>query len=52
VILPVHYWQNWTGLFDPAGATGMGLGVVDQVATITACTTACWVLLRRRHPAA
>lgn len=52
VILPVHYWQNWTGLFDPAGATGMGLGVIVQVATITLCTTVSWVFLRRRDPAA
>ena len=52
VILPVHYWQNWTGLFDPAGATGMNLGIIDQLATIAVCAAASWVLLRRRDPAA
>src|SRR5262249_20238133 len=52
VILPVHYWQNWTGLFDPAGASGMRLGIVDQVATIVVCSTASWAFLRRRDPAA
>jgi ABC-2 type transport system permease protein len=51
-ILPVHYWQNWVGLFDPAGATGMGLGTVVQLATIALCVAACWVILRRRDPAA
>ncbi len=52
VVLPVHYWQNWVGLFDPAGATGMGLGTADQLATIALCTVACWAILRRRDPAA
>jgi ABC-2 type transport system permease protein len=52
VILPVHYWQNWVGLFDPAAATGMGLGTVVQLATITLCVAACGVILRRRDPAA
>ncbi|MFI6070633.1 hypothetical protein ACIA5C_03460 [Actinoplanes sp. NPDC051343] len=52
VALPVHYWQNWTGLFDPAGASGMGLGAVVQVATVGVCTLACWVILHRRDPAA
>jgi ABC-2 type transport system permease protein len=52
VLLPVHYWQNWVGLFDPAGATGMGLGTAVQLATIALCVAACWVILRRRDPAA
>ena len=52
VALPVHYWQNWTGLFDPAGASGMGVGAVVQAATVGVCTLACWVILRRRDPAA
>jgi ABC-2 type transport system permease protein len=52
VVLPVHYWQTWTGLFDPAGATGMGLGTVVQLATIALCTAGCWIILRRRDPAA
>jgi ABC-2 type transport system permease protein len=33
VVLPVHYWQNWAGLFDPAGATGLRLGILVQAAT-------------------
>jgi ABC-type transport system involved in multi-copper enzyme maturation permease subunit len=52
VVLPVHYWQNWVGLFDPAGATGMALGTVVQLATIALCVAACSVILRRRDPAA
>jgi ABC-2 type transport system permease protein len=52
VILPVHYWQNWTGLFDPAGATGTGPGVIDQLATIAVCAAASWAVLKRRDPAA
>jgi ABC-type transport system involved in multi-copper enzyme maturation permease subunit len=52
VVLPVHYWQNWVGLFDPAGATGMGLGTVVQLATIALCTAGCWIILRHRDPAA
>jgi ABC-2 type transport system permease protein len=52
VALPVHYWQYWVGLFDPAGATGMGLGALVQFATITVCVTACWAILHRRDPAA
>lgn len=52
VVLPVHYWQNWIGLFDPAGATGLGLGVVVQLATVALCAAACWLILRRRDPAA
>jgi ABC-2 type transport system permease protein len=52
VVLPVHYWQNWVGLFDSAGATGMGLGAVVQLATIALCVPACGVILRRRDPAA
>jgi ABC-type transport system involved in multi-copper enzyme maturation permease subunit len=52
VVLPVHYWQNWVGLFDPAGATGMGLGTVVQLVTVALCIAVCWVILRRRDPAA
>jgi ABC-2 type transport system permease protein len=52
VVLPVHYWQNWVGLFDPAGATGMGLGAAVQLATVALCVAACWMILRRRDPAA
>ncbi|BCY11576.1 ABC transporter permease [Actinoplanes sp. L3-i22] len=52
VVLPVHYWQNWVGLFDPAGATGLGTGVLVQTGTIALCVAAGWVILLRRDPAA
>ncbi|MCU7730221.1 ABC transporter permease [Actinoplanes sp. KI2] len=52
VALPVHYWQNWVGLFDPAGASGLMLGVAVQAGWIAGCVAACWVILRRRDPAA
>ena len=52
VALPVHYWQNWVGLFDPAGASGMGLGVVVQLGWIAGCVASCWTILARRDPAA
>lgn len=52
VTLPVHYWQNWVGLFDPAGASGLGLGAAVQAGWIAGCVAACWVILRRRDPAA
>jgi ABC-2 type transport system permease protein len=51
-VLPVHYWQNWVGLFDPSGAHGLAAGAVVQLATIAICTTAGWLILRRRDPAA
>lgn len=52
VALPVYYWQNWIGLFDPTGATSMGLGTVVQLATIALCMAASWAILYRRDPAA
>jgi ABC-2 type transport system permease protein len=52
VVLPVHYWQNWVGLFDPAGATGLATGLLVQAATITVCVGAAWLILHRRDPAA
>jgi hypothetical protein len=52
VALPVHYWQNWIGLFDPAGASGLALGASVQALWIAGCVAACWVILRRRDPAA
>jgi ABC-type transport system involved in multi-copper enzyme maturation permease subunit len=52
VVLPVHYWQNWVGLFDPVGATGMGAGALVQLATIVVCVAACSLILRHRDPAA
>jgi ABC-2 type transport system permease protein len=50
--LPVHYWQNWTGLFDPAGATDLALGMAVQAGWIAACVVACAAILHRRDPAA
>lgn len=52
VVLPVHYWQYWTGLFDPAGATGLWSGVLVQLVWITGCVVGGWAILRRRDPAA
>jgi ABC-type transport system involved in multi-copper enzyme maturation permease subunit len=52
VILPVHYWQNWVTLFDSPGVARLGVGSTAQVATILLCAGACWIVLRRRDPAA
>ncbi|HEV7710113.1 MAG TPA: ABC transporter permease subunit [Asanoa sp.] len=52
VVLPVHYWQNWVGLFEPGGATGIGTGILVQLSTVTLCGAVCLLVLRRRDPAA
>ena len=52
VILPVHYWQDWTGLFVPGTTTHLGIGVVVQAAWMAVCTGICLLVLRRRDPAA
>jgi ABC-type transport system involved in multi-copper enzyme maturation permease subunit len=52
VALPVHYWQNWVGLFEPDRATGLGTGALVQVATVLLCAATCLAVLRRRDPAA
>ena len=52
VILPVHYWQNWTALFDPHGAAHLGTGTVAQIATIVVATGVASLVLARRDPAA
>jgi ABC-type transport system involved in multi-copper enzyme maturation permease subunit len=52
VALPVHYWQDWVGLFEPGAATGLATGALVQVATVALCAVACLVVLRRRDPAA
>src|SRR5215469_6976832 len=52
VILPEHYWQNWTELFAPATPTPLGTGILVQAATIAVCTGICLLVLRRRDPAA
>jgi ABC-2 type transport system permease protein len=52
VVLPMHYWQDWTHLFDPSGAAHLSTGVVAQSATIALATCAAALVLRRRDPAA
>jgi ABC-2 type transport system permease protein len=51
-LLPVHYWQDWTHLFDPAGAAQLGAGSLTQVATIVVATGLAVLVLVRRDPAA
>jgi ABC-2 type transport system permease protein len=50
--LPVHYWQNWTTWFEPAGRPVLGIGTAVQTATILICIGVCAAVLRRRDPAA
>ncbi|MDL4816607.1 ABC transporter permease subunit [Actinomadura opuntiae] len=52
VVLPVHYWQDWTHLFDAHGTAHLGTGVACQVATIALAAGASAVVLLRRDPAA
>lgn len=52
VILPVHYWQNWTALFDPHGTARLGVGAVAQVAPIVVAVGVAALVLARRDPAA
>jgi ABC-type transport system involved in multi-copper enzyme maturation permease subunit len=52
VVLPVHYWQNWAHLFDPAGTAHLAIGIVAQIATITLATGVAVLVLLRRDPAA
>jgi ABC-2 type transport system permease protein len=52
VFLPVHYWQNWTRLFDPAGTVRLGAGALCQVATIAVASGVAVLVLLRRDPAA
>jgi ABC-2 type transport system permease protein len=51
VLLPMHYWQSWTALFEPAGAR-LGTGIAAQLATIVLATGVAVVVLVRRDPAA
>jgi ABC-2 type transport system permease protein len=51
-VLPVHYWQDWVSLFDPAANAHLGTGVLVQVATVAVCAAVCRLVLRRRDPAA
>ncbi|MEU8695527.1 ABC transporter permease [Streptomyces sp. NPDC048665] len=52
IVLPVHYWQDWTHLFGPSGTAHLGTGIVAQAATITLATCAAVLVLVRRDPAA
>jgi ABC-type transport system involved in multi-copper enzyme maturation permease subunit len=52
MVLPVHYWQDWVTLFEPAGRTNLTIGTGDQLATIAVCIGICMTVPRRRDPAA
>ncbi len=52
VVLPVHYWQNWTHLFDPHATADLGTGIVAQVAAVAVATALAALTLARRDPAA
>jgi ABC-2 type transport system permease protein len=52
VVLPVHYWQDWTHLFDPHGTADLATGIVSQLATITVAAALAVLVLHRRDPAA
>jgi ABC-2 type transport system permease protein len=52
VILPTHYWQDWTALFAPGTPTHLGAGIIDQLATIAVAVAAAIVVLLNRDPAA
>lgn len=51
-LLPVHYWQDWTNLFDPGHTTDLGPGIVAQTVTIALAVGAAVLVLWRRDPAA
>lgn len=51
VILPVHYWQDWTNLFGPGPAHLLG-GVIDQLCTVAVAVAVAAGVLLRRDPAA
>jgi ABC-2 type transport system permease protein len=52
VILPVHYWQDWTALFDPQANAHLGTGAVAQIAAIAVAVGVAVLVLTRRDPAA
>ncbi|PJN31622.1 hypothetical protein CG747_44275 [Streptomyces sp. CB02959] len=52
VVLPMHYWQDWTHLFDPSGTAHLGTGILVQIATSALATCAAVLVLLRRDPAA
>ncbi|MFR0357541.1 ABC transporter permease [Streptomyces sediminimaris] len=51
-VLPMHYWQDWTRLFDPTGTARLGTGIAVQTATIVLAACAAALVLFRRDPAA
>ena len=51
VILPVHYWLRWTGLFQ-GGDGGLALGLAVQAPTVAVVMAAAYAILARRDPAA
>ncbi|MFB7507551.1 ABC transporter permease [Streptomyces broussonetiae] len=52
LVLPMHYWQDWTHLFDPSGTAHLGTGILVQTATSALATCAAVLVLLRRDPAA
>ncbi len=51
VVMPVHYWPRYTGLFQGGGG-GIALGLAVQAATVVAILAAAYAILTRRDPAA
>jgi ABC-type transport system involved in multi-copper enzyme maturation permease subunit len=51
VVLPVHYWQRYSNLFQ-SGSGGLALGLGVQAATMVVVLGAAYVILARRDPAA
>jgi ABC-2 type transport system permease protein len=51
-VLPVHYWQEWTHLFDADAAARLGTGIACQVAAVAVAGAASALVLVRRDPAA
>ncbi|MFF5291035.1 ABC transporter permease subunit [Paractinoplanes globisporus] len=52
VLLPVHYWQNWLQLFDPAADADLWPGAATQLIWIALSVSASGLILHRRDPAA
>lgn len=50
-LLPVHYWQEWTSLFD-ATSVDLTAGIMAQLVTIVLMTGAAVLVLLRRDPSA
>lgn len=48
VILPVHYWQRYAGLFQ-GGDGGIAPGLAVQAATVVVVLTAAYAILTRRE---